>query len=258
MKINLNSKLIAALSVGVLVGAIATIGVSSSSAGPNGIVACANKKTLVVELAKNDKCKSGYSKVTFGVPVAKSAVSPSATPSTSPSPAPSPSSTTIYNYLSVYDSGGTKLGPLTYANSYATWAFIYTGFVVPVVPDNGRILDNGTAGFFSNSSCTGTTYWHLDSSERATRFIASDPLFLNHVPSGTTSRTGTVKAMVQDTSATSLPSTTSEMWELSESGTCRRTTAFTPSSVDWDASILWVAMREIGRVHDFAGPLSIR
>lgn len=36
---NFNSKFIAAMSVGVLVGAIATISVSSSSAGPTGIVA---------------------------------------------------------------------------------------------------------------------------------------------------------------------------------------------------------------------------
>lgn len=256
MKTNLNSKLIGGLSVGVLVGAIATMGVTSSNAGPTGIVACANNKTLVVELAKKGKCKSGYTKVTFGVPVP--ITSPSATPGiiASPTPTPSPSSTTIYNYLSVYDAAGSRLGPIVSATPYGTWAFVQSGIVIAVNPETGVIVDNGRSGYFSNSNCTGTVYWPLDPAERASRYIASDPLFVNYTPPGTTSRTGTILFMIQNTSATALPNSTPELWSLSESGTCSR---FVPAqSVDYGPSTLWVPMREIGRARDFSGPLTIR
>ncbi len=255
MNIN-NSKLIAALSIGMFVGALATIGVSASNAVSSGISACVNKKTLVIELARNSKCKSGYSKITFGSPTA--GTSPVSAPVVSPSPIPSPSSTTIYNNLSVYDAAGTKLGPLTFANSYSQWAFIKNGIVISAGPETGTISDNGTAGYFANSNCTGNIYWPLDINEIRSRFVASDPLFLNHVPAGTSARTGVVKFMVQDSTIPRLPASTSEMWKLSDDGACHRSTEYAPNGPSWSGTLLWVGMKEIGRAQDFSGPLTIR
>ena len=256
MNFKSNGKFLALLSVGILAGTVATLGVSVSNAGPTGITACANKKTLVVELAKSGKCKSGYSKLTLGSPAP--ATIPSATTPASPVPQPSPSSTTIYNFLSVYDSSGNRLGALTFANSYGQWAFLRNGIVISASPENGKISDNGSGGYFSNSNCTGTIYWPLEAGDRSSRFISSDPLFLNHVPQGTTSRTGIVKFMVQDTSVSTLPASTAEMWNLSDSGACTRTTEYAPASGAWSSGLLWVAMKEIGRAQDFSGPLTIR
>jgi hypothetical protein len=100
-------------------------------------------------------------------------------------------------YFQVYDSVGTKLGPLVMADAYGRWVVLRNGIPIPYSPTFGNVVDNGDGGYFLNSSCTGPVYFRMsrlgdpDGETSAandwrgiSRFSNSDPLFIARIVSG--------------------------------------------------------------------------
>lgn len=248
----------ALLSAAILIGAAVVAG-SSANASSVGTLVCVNSKTQVIELAKNNKCKSGYRALRIGAATAAQnspVVSTSPSPSASNSPAPSPSASpvqNIYNPLNIYDATGRKLGALVEANPQGTWTALVGNYPVSFNPNDGLIIDNSNAGYYTSSNCTGTVYWPI--APNAPRFGSSDPLFINTL-TPSRARASTVLLMVKDSSATAL-TMGGTMYRSDVGGACILDAEYSNNNYA-NSEMKWVPMRLVATVTDAVGPLSIR
>lgn len=100
-------------------------------------------------------------------------------------------------YFQVYDSVGTKLGPLVMGNAYGQWSVLRNGIPIPYSPTFGNVDDDENGYYSLNSNCTGPIYFRMNrvggesNTSTATsdwlivrRFSNSDPLFVSRIVLG--------------------------------------------------------------------------